>query len=313
MARARAVKSLSTPPPIYKCIKCGQEYNQQLTHFYKSQSPRYKHNNQYLDVCKFCVDLEYEDLIIAFHSDEMAALKYICQSYDWYYNESIATHVMSRKLVNQPLLSAYLQNRGRYKKYSSKTSYLNTLEEDLENGAYSDITLEDGESSGEIRVTKKMKEHWGAKTAPEDMAILEDHYQMLHNYNPECTGNQEIYIKDLCYAHLMKMNAMKNNNFDLATKAMSTYQSTFKNSGLEMVSESDGSENETYGVTLSLISQMTPEEYYQDKTLFRDYTGIGEYCERFIERPIRNLITGDTARDPEYHVPGDMPGDSDEE
>lgn len=308
MARSKTVKS--TDCHTYKCVKCGQEYDKQQGYFYKNPSDRYAGNNNYIDVCNMCIDLEFDDIKNCLNGDELAALKYICHSYDWYYNEDMAKHIQTRKMINQPLLSAYLQNRGRYKKLLHKTSYRFTLEEEIANGDHNSIyEVEDFDEPEEIKITKKMKERWGSKTPPEDIIVLDSHYQMLHHYNPECTGNQEIYIKDLCYAHLMKMNALKTSNFDAVSKAMSTYQATFKNSGLQMVEESDGSENETYGVTLSLISQYTPEEYYKDKNLFKDYTGIGEYCKRFIERPIVNLVTGNNERDPEFHVYGDMPGE----
>ena len=51
-----------------------------------------------------------------------------------------------------------------------------------------------------------------------------------------------------------------------------------------------------------MISKYTPEEYYKDKTLYKDFDGIGDYFKRFVLRPLRNLQLGTTDRDKEFFV-----------
>ena len=50
------------------------------------------------------------------------------------------------------------------------------------------------------------------------------------------------------------------------------------------------------------IEQYTPAEYYADKTLFKDADGIGEYFDRFIKRPLKNIFSGTKEMDLEYRV-----------
>ena len=50
------------------------------------------------------------------------------------------------------------------------------------------------------------------------------------------------------------------------------------------------------------ISQYTPEEYYKDKKLYKDFDGIGSYFERFVRRPIINLQFNRNERDYEFCV-----------
>ena len=85
-------------------------------------------------------------------------------------------------------------------------------------------------------------------------------------------------------------------------KIMDQYSKTFTKAGLSTIQEIDNSANECLGVTLATISQYTPEEYYKDKELYKDYDKIGEYFDRFVKRPLRNLMTGTTDRDTEYFV-----------
>ncbi len=53
---------------------------------------------------------------------------------------------------------------------------------------------------------------------------------------------------------------------------------------------------------MAAISQYTPEEYYSDKKLYKDFDGLGSYISRFITRPIKNLMLGGNERDDEYCV-----------
>ena len=65
------------------------------------------------------------------------------------------------------------------------------------------------------------------------------------------------------------------------------------------------------GVTLATIAQYTPEEYYKDKKLYKDFDGLGDYFDRFVKRPLKNLMTGSIERDSEYCVK-EKSGDADE-
>lgn len=101
------------------------------------------------------------------------------------------------------------------------------------------------------------------------------------------------------------MKALKDSRSDDFDKFTKSYRETFKQAGLKTIQETDSSNDEVLGVTLSVISQYTPEEYYKDKKLYKDFDGLGEYITRFMARPLKNLLTGSTDRDKEYCVKGD--------
>jgi hypothetical protein len=87
------------------------------------------------------------------------------------------------------------------------------------------------------------------------------------------------------------------------TTLVEQYSKTFKQAGLKTVAEKDSSNDETFCMTLGFISEYTPEEFYQDKELYKDHDYIGDYIERHITRPMINLETGNSIRDAEYFVP----------
>ena len=87
------------------------------------------------------------------------------------------------------------------------------------------------------------------------------------------------------------------------------YSKTFTKAGLRTIEEKDSSNDEVFGVTLATISQFTPEEFYKDKQLYKDWDEIGDYFDRHVCRPMQNLMTGSNIRDKEFFVPD---GDEDE-
>ena len=165
------------------------------------------------------------------------------------------------------------------------------------------ITSREQAKSEESTISASAVDRWGIGFTEADYKLLDDHYRLLKKFNPNCDNNQEIFVKDLCYTKLLQMKAMrgegKSDDFDKYTRL---YRDTFKQAGLKTIQETDNSSEETLGVTLATIAQYTPEEYYKDKKLYKDFDGLGEYIKRFITRPLRNLQHGTTDRDPEYCV-----------
>ena len=125
---------------------------------------------------------------------------------------------------------------------------------------------------------------------------------MLKKNNPNIDSNQEIFVKDLCMIHMMKMNAAKEKDVDTYNRTSEQYSRIFSKAGLKTIEEKDTSMNDSLGVTLSVISQYTPEEFYKDKQLYSDYDELGEYYDRHIRRPMQNLMTQTDVRDPEFNI-----------
>ena len=50
------------------------------------------------------------------------------------------------------------------------------------------------------------------------------------------------------------------------------------------------------------IEEYCPAEYYKDKKLFADFDKVREYIDRFMTRPLRNLLTGSKELDKEFSL-----------
>ena len=71
--------------------------------------------------------------------------------------------------------------------------------------------------------------------------------------------------------------------------------------GLKPKDESEAGSSEL-GSLIRYIEDYAPAEYYADKKRYRDFFGIGKYIERFILRPMRNMMLGTRDEDEEFSV-----------
>ena len=72
----------------FHCTMCGKKYTVQKGNFYYSQSPLYAGNEQYMSICKRCVDNLFEDYKEGL-GDEEEAVKRTCCKLDMYYSHDI--------------------------------------------------------------------------------------------------------------------------------------------------------------------------------------------------------------------------------
>lgn len=289
--RQQAINPVPSPKKII-CSCCGSAFLKQSHKFYINRcSTIYKANNQYLTACKSCVDRLFEEYK-KITEDEEQALHRICLHFDYYYSHQLYVDVVNDcgKFKLGEYISECNAPKNANKTYDSTLAELRVGEELIE---YNLDTQAD-------KITAA--ERWGNGIyTKKEIEQLEEHYQMFKKNNPNVDGNQEIFIKDLCLLHLQKLKATKKEDTKGILDFAKAYRDTFKQSGLTLVSDNNMSE-ETLGVTLEVISKYTPEEYYKNKKLYKDFDGIEDYWKRFVFRPLKNLILGTKEKDSEYHV-----------
>jgi hypothetical protein len=98
------------------------------------------------------------------------------------------------------------------------------------------------------------------------------------------------------------VKALKDGDSDKYVKLTEQYSKTFTKAGLKTIQETDKNSDDCWGLFMEQISQYTPEEYYKDKKLYEDFDGIGKMFERFVLRPLKNLLCKTNERDHEFNV-----------
>lgn len=293
----------------FKCTCCGASWDAQKNHFSKSASPLYQSNDGYINICNDCRDKYYYRLIDFYSGNEAHAIKHMCQQFDIIFHDD-ALSASKQISADRSRFSHYLAKKNLGQTARIGSTYLEGLKWDYLHKQEDIIESREQAKEDEKSVTIAAIDRWGVGFTESDYKLLDEHYKMLKKNNPNCDNNQEIFVRDLCYTKLLQMKAMrgegKSDDFDKYTRL---YRDTFKQAGLKTIQETDASADETFGVTLATIAQYTPEEYYKDKRLYKDFDGLGDYITRFITRPLKNLQHGTTDRDKEYSV---KDGDEDE-
>ena len=324
MARPRISKKLPDPglkpypdielnPPVdaldnkwrlFECTCCGRQFKQRNGNFTKCSSVLYQANDKFLPVCDSCLEELLNHYKQRFGDTEQAIAR-VCLHFDIYFDiELLESCNPTNDILN--LFKDYCR-RCMMPSRDGKRTYDEYL---YDRGDIPEYVRDVNHANREGELSDEVIERWGKGIfTKEDYDTLETHYQMLKRQNPNCDSNQEIFIKDLCLTKWQQMQAIATHNINDYQKLTQLYQDTFAKAGLKVGQEAIEGGNETLGVTLETISHYTPEEYYQDKKLYKDFDGLGEYLSRFIFRPIKNQILGTKKRDKEYSIPEDTDAD----
>lgn len=283
----------------YRCIKC-KRVDPRPSNFYRSNSTLYD-NNGYLPVCKDCLAQIYNRYLINFN-DIYKAIKRVCMAYDLYYSDGLVNSCLKASRASTPSIGEYMKklNMAQCK---GKT-FDNTIDEGfLFEEEEEDVMIPSDEEIKPVTVIpESVKMRWGYGLSDDDYKALEEHYRYLKKANPDFDNNQEIFIMDLCQTKMQQTRAMMSGRTDDYIKLTESYRKTFAQAGLKTTPDVAESNNESWGTWINMISKYTPEEYYKDKTLYKDFDGIGDYFKRFVLRPLKNLQLGTTDRDKEFFV-----------
>lgn len=292
-----------------KCLCCGKGFVSKKNNFQKSFSPLFQENDGYLPWCKECSD-KYYSLLCSFYSgNEEHAIEHFCQQADWVFdiNPLMAARDIESSHRDRTRLSHYAAKKNL--NVNGRKTYIDTLKNYYENKQHEIILSKEQVKTEETTIPASAIDRWGIGFTETDYKNLDEHYRLIKKNNPNADNNQEIFIKSLSNLNNLMIKALQKGDSKEYTSLVEQYSKTFKQAGLKTVEEKDSSTEDSFGFTLGIISQYTPEEFYLDKKLYEDYDSIGEYYDRFVKRPTYNLLSGSDTRDYEFFVPE---GDDDE-
>lgn len=280
---------------VYSCCQCGEQFNS-LTRFYKTYSSLYS-STGYLPICRECLNKLFNSYVEKF-GDKKKAMQRICMAFDLYYDDGIFDICSNGK---EFLIGNYIKrlNMAQYKG--------NTFDTSLDNGFDFNRTIQKEamkreDKNDEEEIDPKDIELWGVGFDNTDYGVLNSHYRLLKVANPNCDNNQEIFIIDLCFTKMQQMKAVREGKVDDYNKLTDSYRKSFKEAGLKTVRDASINEEFTIGINAEIIEKYTPAEYYKGKELYRDFDNIGDYINRFLLRPLKNLMFSTKDRDFEFYV-----------
>lgn len=252
--------------------------------FYSTANEEFFRNKK-LPICKHCLKkFVYEDKKI-----NLDKFKNILQIYDIpFYEKEWNASLNGSKEV----LGSYM-----------RIVYLNYKDKHWKDGDITDKKLIYDESDIGKLSERELLNKWGSGFSLDELQWLENNY---YNWttNTDCKKfNIQKLVKLICIKELDIRIARQNgkptdkleksllelmNNSNLTPKTMSA------------MNETDSAKR--YGKWLEDIEQNEPAEYFKDKSIYEDFDGIKGYFDRFILRPLKNLLTNTREFDHEFNV-----------
>lgn len=147
---------------------------------------------------------------------------------------------------------------------------------------------------------------WGMGFSDEDLEWLEEDYNEWVSENDCRKLSAKKLIKMICIKELEIRKAIEAGEpTDKLEKSllelMNNSNLTPKTMGAS--NEEDGAKS--WGEFIRDVELYRPCEYFEDKSIYSDHSKIQEYYERFILRPMKNLLLGNREFDKEFNVEDD--------
>lgn len=293
----------------FYCPTCGRKLTFSKENFYRSFSPfhrgiktkRILKNNEPEFLVPFCKKCIVENLDI----------------------NNINSIKNSLMMCDKP----YLQNAwgSNYQKYKNKSApsifgfYIKNLAlnykdlrfKDSEFNADQEIKDGDLESLFNYTATREDIIFWGKGHSGEDYYTLNENY---FNWTQECksdTISERKMFKQICLKELeIDKGRELLQNVDKQVEALQKLMDGAGVKPKDVNAANDPSNVAVLGMRIKDIETKRPAEIFDNPNLYKDYYSIGEYFNRMVLRPLKNLLLGTREFDKEFNL--DETGDSDE-
>lgn len=275
------------------CSCCGKEYDKLSGNFTPTRSPLYAANGGYGTVCNTCRDGWY-DSVFQMTGSEEASVERTCQIFDLFYD---------------PSLISYENNHEGHSRFGSYITRLNLMQSRKKQAITYTDSYKELFKTKQTEVKKDAYKLFGRKYSPAEYEDLMVFYNDAVEYygEPESTQVASVYAA-LAQLEYQRVLAGKGSPKDL-TDIVKQKLDLVTKMGLKPKEEKIAKEEpDELGSLIRSIEEYAPAEYYADKKRYRDFFGIGKYIERFILRPMRNMMLGTRDEDEEFSVGDDGDG-----
>ncbi len=271
---ASATKGATNEKRPHRCLICGNMYPKQIGNYPKTGAPIYQHNNGYVPYCNACCTQRYEGWVKKY-GNEMKAIRRACEWLDLYYDPDVAEKTSGGIVGYAALL-----------KQSDKNSYSKTWDDTLDAEAvYASTNL-----SEMSQAVKEGIELFG-EGFPNDAypMMLRTYHEYIDPLGNTVTAGQKKSARFLSSLEYRCMEAIRTDKSN-ASALSSSLTRAIKESGFDTVQEQSAANDEdTFGQWLEKIEMYTPAQYVK-QTPYKDIDNLGEYYDRFVRRPIENLL-----------------------
>lgn len=257
-----------------------------MSEFYTATSPFYI-NGRY-NICKNCL----KEYVYESNGDiNVNKLKNIFRIYDIPFFEKEWESAINDK---NETIGVYFKNL-----------YLNHKNQSWIDG---DIQENDHVKTNELGVMdEELIARWGEGWSISELQWLErDYTEWLTHHDCDKLSIQKL-VQMICIKELEIRNARQSGKpTDKLEKSLRELMNDTNLTPRNMSAVNETDSSKIFGVWLKDIEQYRPAEYFEDKKLYEDYDGIMEYFNKFVLRPMKNLLTGSRDFDKEFSLEEDV-------
>ena len=142
---------------------------------------------------------------------------------------------------------------------------------------------------------------WGEGWTINEMQWLErDYTEWLENHDCDKLSTQKL-IQMICIKELEIRNARQSGKpTDKLEKSLRELMNDTNLTPRTQSAVSESGSTKTFGMWIQDIEKYRPAEYFEDKSIYKDYDNILDYWNRFILRPMKNLLCNTRDFDKEF-------------
>jgi len=251
--------------------------------------------NGLFSICKECCDTIYKNILFSENGNIQKTILKMCRMLNIKFNpvaiDSALKQIESKSSDPEKLFGLYkaklvIQERDNPQ---DKTVDL----------TYQDIPIETIAKIQEvsnIEQTSDMKDvrsFWGRNFEKEELEILEGKFSDWSKSHSIDTQSERVLLKFICLKEFEIDKSVESGSS--TASLMKEFQDLLKTSALSPNSSnasSGGKSMDAFGVWLKEIGEMRPEEWVEDKSIYKDVDNIEDYNERIIISPLRAFVTG---------------------
>ncbi len=285
-------KANSPVVPKQVCTMCGELKPVNMSNFYKSYSVLFKGNYENrMCCCKECL-MKYAEQMTEIYGNEQKGLYEVCRLVDSYYDIELYNKLKEQTNNESPVFALFFQKINSLQQYKNKTFRDSDKNENIMN-AINDLYENE----------KELVARWGKGFSREDLQYLEENYhEWVTHHDCEKLSIQKL-VQMICIKELeIRKTREENKPTDKLEKSLIELMSSSNLTPKTMSAVNETDSSKIYGNWLKDIEQYKPAEYFQDKKLYFDYDRILEYFNRFILRPMKNLLSGSRDFDREFMI-----------
>jgi hypothetical protein len=248
-----------------------------------------------LSLCKSCVDSMYLKILSSENGNIQKTILRLCRLLNVRYEESAIEsalkHIETKQSNPEKLFGLY-----RAKLLVLFRTNVSDTNVDLSYQFNNDIVIPVDENKFQLEEYKDMDElrrFWGINFTPEEIITLEGKFSDWSKSHSIDTQSERVLLKFICLKEYEIDKAVREEHSTAAL--MKEFQDLLKTSALSPSSSSSlngGKSMDAFGVWLADIMQYRPEEWVEDKSIYKDVDNIEAYGEKFLTSPMRALVTG---------------------